>query len=423
YLADQLKRERRQAAELLETRRQQLVMKDQLLSNVSHELRTPLTAVYQFVTILLDGIAGKLNADQQEYLDIALRNVKQLQAMVGDLLDTARADGGKLVIHPRGVTLQRVVNETLSGFMTNVQSRQIALTQDIPTDLPLLHADPQRLKQILTNLVDNAVKFTRESGRITVAARICEEDENFIRVSVSDTGCGLSAESTAKIFDRLYQVEQTLVATRKGLGLGLHIARELVLRHGGRIWVESQLDAGSKFHFTLPVFSLKRSLRYLLESTGAPLKSLFIVGVELQAPTTTPIDVIKALHDMLWVLLNQIELPDQTVLLPNIIAPHGHERFYVAHAKDLGSCSTVAKRIERDIGNCRQVRNANCDVKIGVWSLDLPVRQTDLEVEPLLQQIDECVSRQIPLLGNETPKIEAAGAAVTDQRSEIPACL
>ena len=420
YLADQLKRERRLAAEAIESRRQQLVMKDQILSNVSHELRTPLTAVYQFVTILLDGIPGTLNTDQKEYLEIALRNVKQLQAMVGDLLEVARADGGKLMVHPRGAKLHQVIYEAIGDFMTNLQSRSIALSQDVPEDLPLLHADPQRLKQILTNLIDNAIKFTPENGGITVRARVCEEDDGFVRVSVADTGCGISADHTQKIFDRLYQAEVALATNRKGLGLGLHIVKELVLRHGGRIWVESALGKGSTFHFTLPVFSLKRSLRYLLESPRESLKSLFVVNVELHPLAATPPDVVKVIHDVVWVFLTQMELPEQTVLLPNIMPPNGKLCFYVAHTKDIGTCTGFAKRLEKEIGDCRQVRNANCVVKTGVRTLNLPVEQPDTDIETLVQQIDAFVSRTVPELGGETRKVESPRPALMAPSCELP---
>lgn len=421
YLVDQVKRERRQAAEVIESRRQQLLMKDQLLSNVSHELRTPLTAVYQFVTILLDGIPGTLNTDQKEYLEIVLRNVKQLQAMVGDLLEAARADGGKLAVHPHGASLNRSVYETVGSFLTNARARSIALTEEIPDDLPLLHADPQRLKQILTNLIDNAIKFTPENGSIAVRARVCEEDQSFVRVSVSDTGCGMNTDNTAKIFDRLYQVEQALTTSRKGLGLGLHISKELVLRHGGRIWVESELSKGSTFHFTLPVFSLNRSLRYLLDSAQAAFKSLFIISVELHPEATIPVDVVKALQDVVWVFLNQLELPNQTVLLPNIMASQEQGRFYLAHAKDLETCDALAKRVERQIRDCRQVRNANCEVKTEVWTLDLSAMQQGLSVESLVHQIDDCVSRRISLLGAESLKIDRPQAALIDKRGVLSA--
>lgn len=422
YLVDQAKRERRQAAEAIEARRQQLLMKDQLLSNVSHELRTPLTAVYQFVTILLDEIPGSLNTDQKEYLEIALRNVKQLQAMVGDLLEAARADGGKLAVHPRGAALNRLVYETVGNFLTNARSRSITLVEDIAEDLPLLHADPQRLKQVLTNLVDNAIKFTPENGCITVRARVCEEDSSFVRISVSDTGCGISADNAAKIFDRLYQEERALAATRKGLGLGLHITKELVLRHGGRIWVESEVGKGSTFHFTLPVFSLNRSLRFLLDGAQAAFKSLFIIALEVRPEAAAPNDVVKALQDAVWAFLNQLELPGQTALLPAVTAWQEQGRFYLAHTKDLETCAALAQRMERQIGDCRPVRNANCKVKTEVWTLDLTVVQQGLSMESLMQQIDNCVSGRVTPAGGQTLKIDRPVALLDKPSEPAAAC-
>src|SRR5512135_1357127 len=157
YLADQVKREKRKIAALEESRREQILTKDQFFSNVSHELRTPLTAVYQFVTIVLDGLAGELKPEQKEYLEVALRNVKQLQAMVGDLLEATRAENGKLAVHPSGVSLGLSVTETLGTFSANARHKGVELGESLPGDLPLLYVDPRRLKQILTNLVDNAL--------------------------------------------------------------------------------------------------------------------------------------------------------------------------------------------------------------------------------------------------------------------------
>jgi signal transduction histidine kinase len=406
YLADQVKRERRRAAESEESRKQQLSMKDQLLSNVSHELRTPLTAVYQFVTLLLDGIPGKLNVEQKQYLEIALRNVKQLQTMVRDLLDTARVDSGKLAVHLRGVSLCRVVHETIGSFLTDARARSIALTEDIPNDLPFVHADPHRLNQILTNLIDNAIKFTPENGGITVRARVCEEDDSFVRVSVQDTGCGISPDHAEKIFDRLYQEERALATNRKGLGLGLHITKELVSRHGGRIWVESEPNKGSAFHFTLPVFSLKRSLRSLLESAQLPVTSLSIVAAELQPAPGTPPDVAKALQDMVWVSLNQVELAEQTVLLPNIMPSIGHVCFYLAQAKDLESGQALAARVGKEISDCKQVRNANCRVRTQVWTLDLHPATETVNVETRIGEVNDWAARTIAQQGYESAQNE-----------------
>ncbi len=395
YLADQVKREKRKTADLENARRQQLLMKDQFFSNVSHELRTPLTAVYQFVTIVLDGLAGSLTADQKDYLGIALRNVKQLQAMVGDLLEATRAESGKLAIHPRGVSLNLSVSEILRTFSANARHKGIELTQDLPGNLPLLYVDPRRLIQILTNLVDNALKFTQKDGRISIRADVFEEDRGFVRVLVTDTGCGIDLDDADKIFDRLYQIEKSLETNRKGLGLGLHITKELVVRHGGRIWLESESGKGATFHFTLPVFSLTRLLRSLIDNGGPPIKSLSLISVELLPGPDTPMEVAKAIQEMTWLSLNQMELPHRTALVPNIVLSEGRGLFYLVQAKDLETNKELAARIEKEIALGKQFRNANCRVHTGVSVIDIPPAPQEIDVETLAAQIDTRISQAV----------------------------
>src|SRR5919109_1234542 len=392
YLADQVKREKRKTADLEDVRKQQLLMRDQFFSNVSHELRTPLTAVYQFVTIVLDGLAGSLNADQKEYLGVALRNVKQLQAMVGDLLEATRAENGKLAIHPRGVALNLSVSEILRTFSANARHKGIELTEDLPADLPLLYVDPRRLIQILTNLVDNALKFTQKDGSVSIRANVFEEDRSFVRVSVADTGCGIDLDDADKIFDRLYQVEKSFETNRKGLGLGLHITKELVVRHGGRIWTESAPGVGTTFHFILPVFSLKRLLRSLIETEGQPIKSLSLISVELLPGPDTPLDVAKAIQEMTWLTLNQMELPHRTALFPNIVLAGERGLFYLLQAKDLEANKELAARVEKEITLGKQFRNANCRVRTGVSMIAIPAAPQEIDVEKLAAQIDTRIS-------------------------------
>ena len=402
YLADQVKREKRKAVELERSRRQQLLTKDQFFSNVSHELRTPLTAVYQFVTIVLDGLAGKVTPEQKEYLEIAMRNVKQLQAMVGDLLEAARAENGKLAIHPRGVSLSLSVEETLNTFSANARQKGVQLRHKLPGDLPLLYVDPRRLKQILTNLIDNALKFTQKDGDITVRAGLFAEDRDFIHVSVTDTGCGLSPSDAERIFNRLYQVDNSSDANRNGLGLGLHITRELVARHGGRIWAEGKVGEGATFHFIMPVFSLKRLLQSLLDTEGQPISALSLISVELLPDPSSPVEVAKAIQEMTWLTLNGIELPQRAALFPNIVLDGERGLFYVVQAKDLESSTELATRIEKEVLRGKQFRNANCRIRTVVTPVGLTRTEQGIDVDGLAAQIDAQISHAI-----STPRVDA----------------
>ena len=231
----------------------ELQLKDEFMSHVSHELRSPLTAVHQFSTILMDGLAGPLTSEQQDALRVILRNINQLESMINDLLETTRMQTGKLSIELQSVLPSEVVADAIDTLRGPAMAREIRLSFDVDDDLPTAYADPVRTRQILINLVGNAVKFTPAGGSVTAHAGL-DNDPSFLRFEVSDTGPGLGAEHTARIFERLYQVKSAVQAGRKGLGLGLFICKELVSRQGGRIWVRSELGKGSTFIFTLPVF-------------------------------------------------------------------------------------------------------------------------------------------------------------------------
>jgi len=250
-----------QALERVQQR--ELELKNRLLSHVSHELRSPLAAIYQFITILLDGLAGELSPKQREYLEIVLRNVNQLRSMVGDLLDCTRATNGKLTVTPQPIEITPIVVETLHTLRPSATQKGLDLFVDLPAPglqasglpaagLPIVAADPVRLRQVLVNLVENAIKFTPAPGTITVRQRDLKDEPEMLCLTVTDTGRGLRPEDTARIFERLSQTTETIDEQRHGLGLGLYICSELIQRHGGRIWVESEFGQGSTFCFTLP---------------------------------------------------------------------------------------------------------------------------------------------------------------------------
>lgn len=241
--------------ELDRARKEQLIIKDQILSHVSHELRTPLTSVHQFITILLDGLAGEIGKEQKDYLQIALRNVDQLNKMIDDLLESTRADSGKWHFEPEPMNLQVILEELVQTFDSAAVGKKISLATEVGQNLPRLWADRDRVRQVLLNLLDNALKFTPEGGAIKVRAGVFEHDPAFVCISVADTGPGISPEDQEKLFRRLYQKNEANTSSRKGLGLGLYICKEIVSRHKGTIWVASQPGRGSTFSFTLPVYS------------------------------------------------------------------------------------------------------------------------------------------------------------------------
>ncbi|MEA2764219.1 MAG: hypothetical protein QOK07_623 [Gemmatimonadaceae bacterium] len=244
---------------LEQLRRDQMRFKDEFLSHVSHELRSPLTAIKQFTTILLGGLAGELNKEQREYQQIVLKNIRQLQAMIDDLLEVTRLETGKLTVEPERVSVMIAVTDTFNTLKGSARAKGVSLSYDLAPNLPSVHADPTRLRQILIILLDNAIKFTPEGGSVTIKALVLKPDTRLLLLEVSDTGVGIDPHITESIFERLYQVSERTEGSRKGLGLGLYICKELVMRQGGTIWAERRPQKGSTFSFTLPVFSLTNS--------------------------------------------------------------------------------------------------------------------------------------------------------------------
>jgi signal transduction histidine kinase len=248
----------RMQAESDRMRNLQLQLRDDFLSHVSHELRSPLTSIYSFTTIVADGLAGETSPQQSDCLQIVLRNVRQLQAMIEDLLEVTQAQEGKLSIELDPVSVCEAIEYAVDTRKRVAQEKEIAVSFQCSADLPKVYANATRVRQILTILLDNAVKFTPTGGRVKIEASVHQEKEGFLLVEVSDTGCGLTPETIEHIFGQLYQVSDLVIescrAGRKGLGLGLQIAKKLVTRLGGEIWVTSELQNSSHFYFTLPVF-------------------------------------------------------------------------------------------------------------------------------------------------------------------------
>src|SRR6202451_735488 len=250
------------------SRKQQLEFKNRFLSHVSHELRTPLTCIHQSVTILPDGIAGPVAPEQNDHLKTVLKSVNQLHAMIRDLLEATRAESGKIRVEPRCISIDELVQQAVTMMRPIAGERQVGIEIGLDNRIPLVHADPDRILEVLINLTDNAIKFTSPEGSVMVKACMVEADEDAVYVSVTDTGRGISPDAKALIFERLYQDPELIDNNRTGLGLALYICRELVKLHGGKIWVASEPGQGSTFTFTLPLYSLAKLLAPVIVHEG-----------------------------------------------------------------------------------------------------------------------------------------------------------
>jgi PAS domain S-box-containing protein len=250
---DEMVDEMKRSAAADRARQLELKMKDDFLSHVSHEIRAPLTSIHTFVTLIADHLAGRTSRKQDEYLQIILSNVEHLKAMINDLLEATRIRTGKLSVQLQSVSVLDAVDYSVHTLQGGAAAKAVRLSTRVTKGLPAAHADPTRVRQILTILIDNAVKFTPEGGLVEVSAATFEKDAGFLLVEVSDNGRGIGADQVDNIFENFYQISRPGDYAERGLGLGLHIAKELVLRQSGDIWVTSTPGKGSQFHFTLPV--------------------------------------------------------------------------------------------------------------------------------------------------------------------------
>jgi PAS domain S-box-containing protein len=231
-------------------------LKSEFVATVSHELRTPMTSIKGYVEILLMGAAGMLNPQQNRYLEVVKANSDRLAVLVNDLLDVSRIEAGKIVLSFQPVNIQDTVVEAVEMLNRRMESenRFIEIKVIIPQDLPLVLADPERIRQVLSNLLENAYQYTPVGGHIWL---MVEEKELELRVEIRDDGIGIKPEEAGRVFERFYRGEDPLVLATSGTGLGLSIVQTLIQMHKGSIWFESEgiPGRGSIFSFTIPVYN------------------------------------------------------------------------------------------------------------------------------------------------------------------------
>src|SRR4030042_67810 len=286
----------RDFADQLERANQELrridCMKSEFVSIASHELRTPLAAIKNAVQLVLKGPAGKINENKRRFLSMAERNINRLTNILNDLLNLSRIESGRIELNFENTRLKGLIELTASSLRPHADAKSIRIDVEVSEQLPTVYGDQDKIEQILTNLIGNAIKFTPEGGQILITAEPSkgggESQRDMIAVSVKDTGIGIPPEHLDPIFEKFHQVEGSLQRSVSGTGLGLSITKGLVEAHQGKIYVESEVGKGSAFTFTLPISSAERRepyFRFILDKefqraqeNGAPL-TLFLILV------------------------------------------------------------------------------------------------------------------------------------------------
>ncbi|MCC7202009.1 MAG: CHASE2 domain-containing protein [Nitrospirae bacterium] len=226
-------------------------MKSEFISHVSHDLRTPLTVIKGYIDNLRDGITGELTERQKEYLNRISKNAERLSHLINDLLDTSRMESGRVKLKRGSLHLDHLINNVVEDLRPVAAAKNIAIRVNTQNEELEVKGDQEKLEQVVTNLLENAIKFTCPGGHVTINL---QKDQRSFTVSIRDTGVGIPPKEQSRVFDRFYRIEEHGCLTEeKGTGLGLYIAKTIVELHGGKIRVTSESGKGSEFSFTIPM--------------------------------------------------------------------------------------------------------------------------------------------------------------------------
>ncbi len=358
--------------------------KSAFLAAMSHELRTPLNSIIGFSELVADGLAGDVTDKQKEYMGDVLASSRHLLSLINDILDLSKVEAEKMELDLRTFDLAQLLETSISMLRETAMKHAIRLDSDIPNDLGAITADERKLKQIIYNLLFNAVKFTPEDGSVRLRARKMTSEESepknkdstfnaqasprsgdFFKISVVDTGIGISTEDRKQIFRPFKQLDSSLARKFEGTGLGLALCKRMVELHGGRIWVESEEGKGSTFTFSLPHEATIAQRRPSATDILDPVTRLLTWE---HAQTHFP--VVFALHKnraircgLIHIIMTAADLPlDENLMAENLkktrrkreILCHGKEQnhFYmiVLDTDEKNTTKTMA-RIRKTISN------------------------------------------------------------------------
>jgi signal transduction histidine kinase len=241
--------------------------RDEFIASLSQELRTPMTSITGYTDLLIGESVGMIGDMQRKFLQRIKANIERMNVMLNDLIGITAIDAGQLEIRPSAIDVVEIIEDTLIGARAQLEENEITLTMNLIPDTPLVEADPDSVRQIMSNLLGNAIKSTPVGGTIMVGTAIFDQNGDrdfspdatgaqqppFLMVAISDSGGGISEKDKTRVFERFYRAERPLIEGLGETGVGLSIVKSLVEAHGGQVWVESEIGQGSTFKFLLPV--------------------------------------------------------------------------------------------------------------------------------------------------------------------------
>jgi hypothetical protein len=319
--------------------------------------------------------------------------VNQLHAMIRDLLEATRAENGKMRIEPRCIALGELIRQAVAMMRPSAEAKNLGLETGLDHRIPLVYADPDRVVEVLINLLDNAIKFTPAEGSVMVKACMVETDRETVYISVTDTGRGISAEAKSLIFERLYQDPESVDNNRSGLGLGLFICRELVRLHGGKIWISSDPGQGSTFTFTLPLYSLAKLLSPVIAFQGALRPAFVLVRVELAPLSNPPRGNWKETSQQCLETLRRCVYLDKDLVLPPMGTPGPSETFFVVASTDLEHAGVMTARMREQLEKTPGLK-AKGALTISAAPVDFQPAP-DQSLEQQIQTVAGCISGMI----------------------------
>lgn len=227
-------------------------MKSEFLSITSHELRTPLTPMKAQLQMILEGYVGELNDNQKKSLEVVLRNITKLGKLIDDILDLSRIEAGRIKLAFKSVNINSIVKEAIITQESSATSKDIKISTKL-ADPPDIVGDPERIGQVIGNLLNNAIKFSKKSGKVIIETKCLDiEGKENVLFSITDYGIGISKADHKKLFKPFSQIDTSLGREQAGTGLGLAIVRGIIHAHRGKVWIDSESGNGTTFYFTIP---------------------------------------------------------------------------------------------------------------------------------------------------------------------------